>query len=119
MIVSGKGVGTMPWCRGRHIRVASGLMLAVAMAAIGCRSGGRDTGIRVDGPRNVLFAPDPIGLATRDVPRSDWPSTMAFDEASEQIVYRERLIDIQGRSNTSEDYTFRRFHSTRTGVRRR
>ncbi|MFH1110838.1 MAG: hypothetical protein V1790_16820 [Planctomycetota bacterium] len=49
------------------------------------------------------------------VARTDWPATAGLDSQREEITYRETIIDRQGRSWFDEDFTYRRFDSTRTG----
>jgi hypothetical protein len=55
-----------------------------------------------------------FGLDTA-VARADWPSTAGLDRQREEISYRETIMDRQGRSWFDEDFTYRRFDSTRTG----
>lgn len=94
--------------------------LAVGMLAFaGCACHSRTPVVRADNMSNLIFAAPESALATRDVARSDWPAATAFEPTEDRIRYQERYIDIQGRSAESRDYTYRRFSSTRTGVRHR
>ncbi len=47
--------------------------------------------------------------------RSSWPSTGAYQLSTEQIEFRETVIDRQGRFGHSDDFLYRRFEQTRTG----
>jgi len=85
----------------------------------GCAAGPQQGIVGADNQKNLLFAPGSAGVVTYDTPRSDWPSTTAFDNSSEQITFSEYISDVQGLSDSSQDYTYRRFSSTRKGTRRR
>lgn len=95
------------------------VVVAAAVLSTGCAQHARTARFEDRQARNLLFAPDDTGLATRDVPRADWPATTVFDDTGEDITYREWLTDTQGLTATSQDFTYRRFTSKRTGVRRR
>ena len=66
---------------------------------------------------NVLFGPEWIGIPTFDVPRSDWPATVAGPPADEYLEFRTSLYDHFGRQGRG-DYLHRTFHSIRVGTSR-
>jgi hypothetical protein len=51
-------------------------------------------------------------------PRTDWPSTPAYARGTEQIEYRETIIDRQGDFGLGRDRLYRRFDSVTQGHRR-
>lgn len=94
--------------------------LVLALPFVGCSApmrAGRRAYIKAIG---TIFNPDWTGLPTHFVPRSDWPSTIAYSNLGEEIAYRETIIDWQGRSRGTQDQLYyRRFKSIRTGRARR
>ena len=85
----------------------------------GCANIGRHVWAREYVPSHLIFNPDGTGVALRAIPRSDWPSTVAYSHARETIEYRATISDLQGLSQGGRDTMFRRFHSVRTGRVRR
>jgi len=67
----------------------------------------------------MVFNPDRTGLPPFDTGRNDWPATAGQLQSPEEIVYEERIFDIQGRFTNQPDYTYRSFRSTRVGQARR
>jgi hypothetical protein len=102
-----------------HRRSLVGLVGWALLAAAGCQSGHRATAWGTDNSPNLLFSPPCTGLATRDVPRNDWPSTEVFGDTSERITFQARITDVQQLSHHGQDYSIRQFNSVRSGTRRR
>ena len=68
---------------------------------------------------SLLFNPQWTIDSGYDLARSDWPVAASFEHQREEFSYRETIIDRQGRFGTGQDYSYRRFDSTRTGSTRR
>lgn len=90
---------------------------AVLMPVYGCAGSLRPTPPLRYTASHLIFNPVCSLYSGSDtaVARSDWPSTAGLDHQREEISYRETIIDRQGRSWFDEDFTYRRFDSTRTG----
>jgi hypothetical protein len=90
---------------------------AVLMPVYGCAGSLRPTPPLRNTASHLIFNPVCSlysGLDTA-VARADWPATAGLDHQREEISYRETIIDRQGRSWFDQDFTYRRFDSTRTG----
>ena len=90
---------------------------AVLMPVCGCVGALRPTPPLRNTASRLIFNPVCSlysGLDTA-VARADWPATAGLDHQREEISYRETIMDRQGRSWFDEDFTYRRFDSTRTG----
>lgn len=67
----------------------------------------------------VLFdEPDGVARAEGQA-RADWPASDGYDETSENVRFRETIIDIQGPTGSNRDWVYQRFESRRTGNWRR
>lgn len=102
----------------RLVLIGATAALSLAVLA-GCASVGRSAWAFEYVPENLIFNPDRTGIPLRAIPRSDWPSTVAYSHPRETIEYRETVHDLQGLSQGGRDYLIRRFHSVRTGRMRR
>lgn len=67
----------------------------------------------------VLFdEPDGVARAEGQA-RADWPASDGYDDTSENVRFRETIIDIQGPTGSNRDWVYQRFESRRTGNWRR
>ena len=68
----------------------------------------------------LIFNPEGSNIPDTSFSRSDWPATANTLGVREEISYRERFIDFQGRGQGhGGDSVYRRFESARTGQSRR
>ena len=93
-----------------------GVLLVVA---VGCANRSRGPQEAPQFKSDLLFGPAWAGYASRDTPRSAWPSTRAYDSDEETVSFRETIIDRQGRFLFGRDDYYRRFDSVREGRIRR
>ncbi len=101
-------------------KLAAWLLLLAPFIAAGCSVPMRS--VRLPGIKctSTIFNPEWTGLPVSSVPRTDWPSTIAYSDFGEEITYRETIIDWQGRfGGTRDQLYYRRFDSIRTGRARR
>ena len=91
--------------------------LAVLMPVYGCARSLRPTSTLRNTASHIIFPPKCSSYSGFDmaVARADWPATAGLDRQSEEIIYRETIMDLQGRSWFDDGFTYRRFDSTRTG----
>jgi len=90
---------------------------AVLMPVYGCAGSLRLTPTSRNTASHLIFNPQCSLYSWFDtaVARTDWPATAGLDHQREEIIYRETIMDRQGRSWFDEGFTYRRFDSTRTG----
>jgi hypothetical protein len=90
---------------------------AVFMPLCGCAGSLRPTPPLHNTASRLIFNPVCSLYSGFDtvVARTDWPATGGLDDQREEIIYRETIMDRQGRSWMDEGFTYRRFDSTRTG----
>lgn len=113
MIAGGDGVE-----KNRLVQASVLTILGAVLASTGCNTCEPIAQPQTDNSRNLVFSPARTGLATRDVPRADWPLTEVYEDTADRITFQERITDVQGLSVWGQDYSLRRFSSVRTGSRR-
>lgn len=64
---------------------------------------------------NAAFMPGELAINTRE----PWPVSLSYQRPSEEIEYRETVIDRQGWFNNDENSLYRRFETRRKGRARR
>ena len=99
------------------LSLACGPLLVLASA--GCSAPAER--ILLEKPRSqaVIFDSPNAIVRSEYLGRADWPSTTAFEDWSEGIVYQESVRDILTPYGFDRDSYYRRFDSWRTGSQRR
>lgn len=121
--LSGRAKRIETLARGDAVRPTTTKLLIGALVlshlAVGCAGAGNARSRQTYTSHNLVFNSHFAMSSGDGIPRDPWPTSERPLSASESVSYTTTIIDTQGRNLGTENLSYRRFRSTRTGKGRR